>query len=290
MKKKPQLPFSGGVAICRKQNNGKQFSVWVDKAPELKAEASSLKAAEETLVNLLWERFDLDEPIAFQYLDEPEDADTIVVLGVNETTDCSDPGRYFEEGFCPICQSGRGQRSQEQLDVVWLPSKAISGVTVRPQPRIKCGRAIHMKLLHASLCRELAKVIGEAFEFREVLVNGKKSSNYLEVVPRPIVSEVIPKSQKGDHGWKCQECGNMAVNLKGGFAAIAQRDADLIRGRGVGAIGSISWPLIVVTGALFKRLQKMPAGKGLLAIPVTEFPEDQIATRPRLAKAVPFKL
>lgn len=290
MKRSIKLPFSGGVAICRKQSDGKQVSVWIEKAPELKAQAGSLKAAEEALVNLLWERFDLDEPIAFQYRDEPEEADAIVVLGVNETTACSDPGRYFAQGFCPICQSARGQRNKERIDVVWLPSKAISGVTVQPQPRIKCGRAIHMELLHTSLCRELTKASKADFEFRNVTVNGKSVSNYVEVIPRSFFPQVVPKSQKGHLGWKCHECGNTAINFKGGFAAIAQRDVDAVRKQGAAALGSISRPMIVVTGALFKRLQKNPAGKGLLAFPVIEFPEDQIAARPRLAKAVPFKL
>jgi hypothetical protein len=278
MKRKSRLPFSGGVAICKKQSDGKQVTVWVEKAPELKARAGSLKAAEEALVNLLWERFDLDEPIAFQYRDEPEEAA------------CSDPERYFEQGFCPICQSGRGQRSQQRLDVVWLPSKAISGVTVQPQPRIKCGRAIHMELLHMSLCGELTKASKADFEFRNVAVNGKFVSNYVEVIPRSVFPQVVPKSQKGYLGWKCHECGNTAVNFEGGFAAITQRDADVVRKQGAAALGSISRPLIVVTGALFKRLQKNQAGKGLLAFPVIEFPEDQIAVRPRLTKAVPFKL
>lgn len=286
MKKKTRVPFSGGVAICQKRRDGKQFKVWVEKAPELTAQAGSLKAAEEALVNLLWERFDLDEPIAFQYRDEPDEADAIVVLGVNETTDCGDPGRYFEEGFCLICQSGRGRRSQERLEVEWLPAKTMSGLMVRPQPSHKLGRATGMLLLHASLSRELTTAAKADCEFRSVTVRRKSNDNYLEVIPRGAFHRVLPKSQKGYAGWKCHVCGNMRLSLKGGKAAIARRDADVIRKSGLGALDSPSWPNILVTTALFRRLQKTTAGKGLLASPVTVLPDDQIAINPRLMKLV----
>ncbi len=180
MKISPRSPFTGGVAICRKQHDGKQFSVWADQAPELKARAKSLKAAEESLVKLLWERFNLDEPIAFQYLDEPVNADAIFVLGVNETSESTDPGIYFEGGLCPLCQSGLGRRNAEILQLSQVPKKAVSGLFTVFQPYSECGRCVSMNLWHSSLCNVISKTASLEFNFREILVNGKSCPTYLE--------------------------------------------------------------------------------------------------------------
>ena len=282
MKKKPQLPFSGGVAICRKQHDGKQFSVWVDKAPDLKARAKSLKAAEEALVKLLWERFNVDEPIAFQYLDEPENADAIFVLGLNETTESTDPGLYFEDGFCRLCQSGLGRRNAEVLQLSQLPKKAVSGLFTVFQPYSECGRCVSMNLLHSSLCNMISKTASSAFSFREVLVNGKSCLTYLEAIPQLVLPKVVPKSQKGTAGWKCPKCGTVRLNVKGGAASISQRDASSVRERQASAIGSLDRFRCIVTGSLFKQLHELSFGKGLLASPLQEFSAEQINTQPRL--------
>jgi len=194
MKISPRSLFTGGVAICRKQHDGKQFSVWVDNAPELKARAKSLKAAEEALVKLLWERFNLDEPIAFQYLDKLENAEAIFVLGVNETAECTDPGLYFEDGFCPICQSGLGRRNGEILQLSHVPRKAVSGLFTVFQPYSECGRCVSMNLLHTSLCNVMAKAASSEFDFREVLVNGKSCTTYLEAIRRMVFQKAVRKS------------------------------------------------------------------------------------------------
>jgi hypothetical protein len=291
MKGKLKRAIKDDVLICRKREKKGRVDVWVAAVPDVKTFGKDLASAEQALLEKIWGLCDLDEPIAFRYDDEPKPGqESIVQVAANEVADISEPGQYFENGFCATCQSGLGARNDKVVQLLRPPKATSSAIGVRFQPYFKCGMRVGMTLLHTSLCDKIKSQSRPLLQFREVQVNGKPTTAFLEVVPSSLIPCVIPSSNRGRVGGKCSKCGYQFVFHGPSGKFITKRDEELIREHGAAAIDSHSTPALCVTAAIWGKLSAMKQGPGLLVYPVTGLDEKDISRNPRLEKIVPFKL
>src|ERR1041384_7446391 len=113
--RKPRAPLTDNVLVCaRKQDSGKAI-IWVLAAPSIRAEAPTIEKAEQILIEKVWERYEPDESFGLRYKQPanvaPDREGALIKVVPNEVAEATQPGRYFQKGFCSVCQSGQGGRN-----------------------------------------------------------------------------------------------------------------------------------------------------------------------------------
>lgn len=285
--------IKGEVLICEKAERPGRITVRVAAVPKLSASAKTFREAEELLVEKIWEICDLDEPVAFRYdnlQEEGGEGRSIIQIAVNEVADVTNPERYFENGFCSTCQSGLGRRNSELLQLVSAPKSSLAGVSVRFQPYLKCGLRVHMTVLNAGLCKQLAPHEDLPIKFQKVCVNGKPLAGFYEVVPTRILPCAIPISRKGRVGGRCEKCSAEFIYHEPTGKFLSNVDADVIRAHGTAMIDSFSDPILCVTSKVWKKIKNTKLGRGLIDRQIFELEEKKISTKPKLEKIKPFRL
>jgi hypothetical protein len=291
--KRKQLPLQDGVLVCDKRIEKRKVSVCVSAIPSLNATATSLKTAEELLLNKLWAAYDLDEPIAFQYRNDHNlDRDEALVrIAPNEPVDASDPPAiYFSEGFCPICQSANGVRNSKPLKLKRIATQAKAGLFVRFQPILKFGQRIHMRLLRDSICETITEKCDVTIEFRRVNVEIGPRSTFFEVISKETIPCVVPRLRTGRAGAICSQCGQSFIYQEALKLFIREEHGNLIRQQGAAVINSNSDPILCVSGNVWREIKKLKQSRGLMAYPVYELKEGDICKSPKFEQVVPFKL
>lgn len=260
-----------------------------------------MEEAEELLVEEMWNRYELDEPFGLKYL-EPRGQmrskkNGLMEVAPNEVTDASNPAQYFKQGFCSVCQAGKGGRNDKLLVLEYLPRGVRSGFIVRFQPYFKCGLRVGMRLYHKRICEELTKYSDPLVEFREVRVKPNRACDFLEVVPKRVIPVEIPATRTGTVGGVCVKCGTRFIyaeikQFKRGHSGLFVKadNADLIREHGVAAIGDESSPSICMSYDVWRCISELAEARGLLAYEVGELTKDQICRKPKFAKITTFKV
>jgi hypothetical protein len=291
-------PLTDNVLLCAQRKEKGRYFIWALDAPDIKAEAATLEGAEELLVGEMWRRYDLDEPFGLKY-DEPTSAtlrraDTLLKVAPNEVADASEPARYFQQGFCSVCQSGKGARNTELLLLEHLSRNVKSGLIVRFQPLFRCGMRVGMRLLHTRICDKLKRICDPLVEFREVRVRPNRTCDLRELIPKRVIPEDVPATRKDITGGVCAKCGAKfiyaAIQRDHSGQFVTKESAEVIRRHGVAAIGDDSNPSICVTSEVWRRVGNSAEAAGLVTSPVGELSSDAINRRPRLEKITSFKI
>jgi len=287
--KEHKLPATGNVLLCgKKQEHGKTI-LWVIKAPKLKAQAVTYEEAEELLLKKIWEQYDLDEPVGLKYEELSSGVATdLFQIAPNEVDDARDPGRFFKDGFCSVCQIGQSGRNGEILCVEHGPRPSWPGVLVRFQPALKCGMRTGMLLFHTHICERIKEVCDPLVEFREVRTISKRLIPFCEVIPTKSIPHVVRMERKGRIGDVCCKCGAECIYQER-RADISKEDADLIRKHGAAAIGREWSPSFCMTATVWKAISRLKLSEGLLTEEIGELREDAINRKPKLGKMTGFK-
>ena len=286
------------VLLCAKKKWRGRFVVWALGDPEMKAEAETLERAEELLVEEMWNRYDLDEPFGLKYIDSsdlaPKEENRLMEVVPNESAAAINPAHYFERGFCPVCQAGKGGRNKELLVLEHLSKGVKCGFIVNFQPFFKCGMRVGMRLYHKHICEKLTKLCDPLVEFREVRVKPNRSCDFLELVPKRVIPEEVPAARKGRIGGACIKCGTRFIyaEVSGDHSGqfVSADNASLIRRHGVVAIGDQSSPSICMASDVWRNISKLEEAKGLLTYEISELAEDEIHLNPRFERLTAFKV
>jgi hypothetical protein len=289
--------LTDNVVLCGMKQGPERVIVWVLAAPSIRAEASTVREAEEMLLEHIWQRYELDEPVGIKYEESADFAQgregILLKVAPNEVVDAVDPGRYFKKGFCSVCQSGQGCRNDELLRVEHIPRGIKSGVLVRFQPYFKCGMRVGMVVLHKRICREISKRCDPLLEFREVRIKPDRMTDFREVIPKKIVPCVVTSAKKSRAGGVCSKCGTKFIYAEtvrehaGLF--IDYNRAKMIRSHGAGGIGDESRPSLCVTGTIWQAITKLKHGEGVLASEIRELEDKAINMKPKFEKITAFR-
>jgi len=283
-----------GVVLCGKKAQGDIVTLWVLSNPNIRAEAKNLEQAEERLLDTIWSTCQLDEPVALKYENgnqkNPASKDNLLWIGPNITIDTTDSGQYFNDGFCPTCQTGKGGRNTRFLELDGVPKTVKAGLIVRFQPYFKCGLRVGMTILHTSICEIMTRECNPLIEFRPVKDKKRGFTDFREVIPTRFFPSSSPVGKKRPGG-KCVECGSICLYGDVGKVFLKKDEADVIRQHGAAAIGSSSRPDICVSTSIWQSLQKVAAARGLLQhCSIIELNDMDIQGKPKLEKIIPFKV
>lgn len=289
------------------------WTLWVERLPHLRAEASSLEEAKQLLADRIMDAgeahplLDFDPPLPLEERQIPFQNPEIYVLGaidatfVSEPPDPEDPtdwdrrageraasrdaARQWRQSFftgpiCPGCGKERGERSDRKLKITAMDSGSDSASGELGEG----GRSIH--LFSGQFLALLSPAELSHLQFREVEFIGRRSARspkFFELIGPPGPRNVAVKG-RSPKGWRCPACGNSAFGYVPADEIIAYvAAADLPKNNsGVFTMSSGMEIELCVTGDRWRSMRGKKGTRNMGPIRVGVVPDDLVEREPQL--------
>jgi len=216
--------MEGNIYLCQKKKVMGIYNLELLDNPSIKTKGLNLEICKEDICMQIIE-WNGDGEAVLEFLPDGIKKTSIglesyVSLEYNDSVDILNINELYTIGICPKCKYAKGKRTNEILDLEFLPSgkKMILGINAKAKkdkndfnrlfPKITI---YHKELINAIIDNE------KSIEIREVFYKGKKS-DYLELIPKDIIKNSGCKIADYDKhpflkSWRCSKCGREELHF-----------------------------------------------------------------------------